>query len=302
MTQPQDNPQLSQAIADYLEAVDAGRNPTAADYLTRYPHLAAPLQAFFADQVRLARLAGPITSRAAATDPADATIHFDVDAPTRPPVPEPDRQAVVLPDRVNLMATGTNQSVGLITAARGTTGLDVFRSMNDKTLVAFNPDGREMIRVTSGTNSGRNRPGPAGVTTPGTIEVWDVVSCQRRRTLDGVSGLCYALALSPDGTMLAAAIGNEVKLYRLNTGVARVFPGRADSVAFSPDSQRLAVSTTLRVKLWDASTRRDLLTLRGAQTPGGRVGQISFTRDGLLVGTGVGGVHVFDGRPWAPAP
>jgi serine/threonine protein kinase/WD40 repeat protein len=210
--------------------------------------------------------------------------------------------AIVGEGGVNLMATGTNQSVGLITAARGATGLDVFRAMNGKTLAAFSPDGRELIRVTSGTNSGRNRPGPAGVTTPGTIEVWDVASRQRRRTLEGVSGLCYAFALSRDGTLLAAAIGDEVKLYRLDTGVARVFPGRADSVAFSPDSQRLAVSTASGVKLWDASTGRDLLTLRGASTPGGRVGQIAFTRDGLLVGRGGGGVHVFDGRPWVPAP
>src|SRR5205814_2953881 len=43
----------------YLEAVDAGTAPTAAEVIARHPELAGELTAFFADDARLQRLAPP---------------------------------------------------------------------------------------------------------------------------------------------------------------------------------------------------------------------------------------------------
>src|SRR5436309_3182774 len=53
---------LDEAIAEYLEAVDAGRRPDPAEWLTRFPDLAPDLASFFGDQEQVRGLlyaAGP---------------------------------------------------------------------------------------------------------------------------------------------------------------------------------------------------------------------------------------------------
>ena len=61
---------LEDVVLDYLRAVDAGRTPDHADYLARYPHLRADLEAFFADQRELAPLVTPLRRLTPFTAPA----------------------------------------------------------------------------------------------------------------------------------------------------------------------------------------------------------------------------------------
>src|SRR3954469_15993700 len=49
---------LDDAIAEYLEAVDAGGRPDPADWLTRFPDLATDLARFFGEQDRVHTLLG----------------------------------------------------------------------------------------------------------------------------------------------------------------------------------------------------------------------------------------------------
>jgi WD40 repeat protein len=66
------------------------------------------------------------------------------------------------------------------------------------------------------------------------------------------------------------------------------------SVAFSPDSQRLAsASADTTVKVWDAATGREVLTLRGHLA---QVQSVIFSPDGrrLVTGSGDGTVKVWD--------
>src|SRR5437867_12290779 len=64
MTSPNDASQreelVNEAIAAYLEAVDAGRPLDRAEFLARYPDLAAELEAFLDDRERFARAAGEL--------------------------------------------------------------------------------------------------------------------------------------------------------------------------------------------------------------------------------------------------
>jgi WD40 repeat protein len=80
----------------------------------------------------------------------------------------------------------------------------------------------------------------------------------------------YPLAVSPDGGLVASStIGGQVRLFDPAKGeLIESVPAHlngANSVAFSPDGQRLISTSTgwEAVKLWYVGTRQELLTFRG---------------------------------------
>jgi WD40 repeat protein/serine/threonine protein kinase len=145
--------------------------------------------------------------------------------------------------------------------------------------VVFSSDGKRLA-------SAGNRPAPDG---PGggfaEVKVWDPLSGKELCTLEGQEREIWsALAFSPDGQLLATGhlhdrngvVGNVAYLWDANTGrKLRTFAGHTQpvqSVAFSPDGRYLAsgsakpsdfVGTTGELKLWEVSTGRRLLDLRG---------------------------------------
>lgn len=75
-------------------------------------------------------------------------------------------------------------------------------------------------------------------------------------------------AWSPDGTKLAASVGDEIVVYDVETGdQLRALAGHKGiihSVAWSPDGEKLASgSSDQAVFLWDAETGERLRALRG---------------------------------------
>jgi WD40 repeat protein len=138
----------------------------------------------------------------------------------------------------------------------------------------------------------------------------------------GGSGL---LALSPDGTLLAAvnlpgpAFNPQdlatVRLWDAATGKSagelRGHFTNVTGLTFSPDGRRLAsASSDGTVKLWDVQTGQDMLTLRG---PWGFAHGVAFSKDGhRLLSThtvyagaaqpGPGEVRVWDARPLSEPP
>jgi WD40 repeat protein len=68
-------------------------------------------------------------------------------------------------------------------------------------------------------------------------------------------------------------------------------------MAFSPDGKRLATAATdATVKVWDAQTGQELLTLEGH---GGKVNGVAFSPDGhrLASGAADGTVKIWDATP-----
>src|SRR5215467_941472 len=92
-TQPDDRErQLDEAIASYLEALEAGEAPDRRSWLQRYPHLADELAAFFADEACFDGLVAPLkvptpTPRSGLTPTNGFQPHPELRVEPLPPAP-----------------------------------------------------------------------------------------------------------------------------------------------------------------------------------------------------------------------
>jgi WD40 repeat protein/serine/threonine protein kinase len=110
-------------------------------------------------------------------------------------------------------------------------------------------------------------------------------------TLYGHTGGVLSVAFSPNGQLLAT--GGEdgtAKVWDARTGQELfTFKGRAavNSVAFSPDGQRLSAASGGTAQIWDARTGIELLTIGRTIGP---VWSVAFSPDGLRLATGSGDI------------
>jgi WD40 repeat protein/HEAT repeat protein/tRNA A-37 threonylcarbamoyl transferase component Bud32 len=218
---------------------------------------------------------------------------------TEPHAQEPSIEVLLFsPDGSLIATTGHGKAFTLLDAATGKLAATLEGAEGGATRLAFGPDGM-LIRATTGTYSVSNQEPPRVI--DGVIEVWDVPSRKRVRTVNAGKGLCHAVAVSPDGKVLAAAVGDDVKLVRLDTGEQKMLPTAAHSLTFSPDGQRLVAATPVGVKFWDPLSGRDILTLGGKWVSPGNTGRVAFAPPaGLVLVSEADGLRVYDGRPWTP--
>ncbi|AUX42955.1 hypothetical protein SOCE26_043950 [Sorangium cellulosum] len=101
-------------------------------------------------------------------------------------------------------------------------------------------------------------------------------------------GQCKAVAISPDGELLASGYPSGITLWDMATHSAlRMVKGHSDkvtSVAFSPDGTLLASgSEDHTVRLWDVSTGNVLCVLKGHVD---HVTSVAFSPDGEMLASG----------------
>jgi WD40 repeat protein len=170
------------------------------------------------------------------------------------------------------------------------------RSVN---ALAYGPDGSWAV-----SGSGAETFGPRPIPLAPSVDVWEVSSGERRKTLAGAKGTVYAVAVSPDGKKVAAGCSDGLVLVwdveagqgawtRSDAGLS------AMSVTFSPDSKSLAVGYGSysdeqigRAKVWDVASGKELKAFTG---PKGGVNKVAFHPGGkrlALAGSEV--VQVWD--------
>jgi eukaryotic-like serine/threonine-protein kinase len=158
--------------------------------------------------------------------------------------------------------------------------------------IAFSPDGKSLA---TGSLDGR-------------IILWDVVTGRELTTFKGYEGWVRSVGFSPNGKRLASGSGvysfaiskrdgklrypsnkdTSVKLWDLVNGqeliILKGHGNSFNSVAFSPDSKRLAIGSDDRtVKLLDITTGKELASFKGH---GAGISSIAFSPDGKRLASG----------------
>jgi len=112
------------------------------------------------------------------------------------------------------------------------------------------------------------------------------ISDQSRMTLRGHDEVVYLVAFSPDGKrIISGSHDNTIKVWDAETGDELMTLRGHDglaSIAFSPDGKRI-VSAGYTIKVWDSATGAELMTLRGHK---GEVISAAFSPDGKRIVSG----------------
>ena len=133
----------------------------------------------------------------------------------------------------------------------------------------------------------------------GSLKLWDVTRGQAGAPLKGHADDVVSVAFSPDGATLASGSRNQtLRVWDVESGSEiATLKGRASSLAFSPDGATLAVGGGLAVRLWDATTWKDVTTLDGHGE--GRVVSVAFSPDGAtLAAGGTRTLELWDTETW----
>jgi WD40 repeat protein/serine/threonine protein kinase len=146
-------------------------------------------------------------------------------------------------------------------------------------------------------------PGDKRLVTAGgedTVKIWDMDSGEKVRTLTlvGHRGMIHNLAALPDGKLIVSGSDKNrtVKIWNALTGAQiaalKGHTAPVTSVAVLPDGKRIVTSGPDAVRLWDAATGYETLTLKGGAS------KLAVSPDGRRIFSSTGNsIDVWDASP-----
>jgi len=130
----------------------------------------------------------------------------------------------------------------------------------------------------------------ASITNEGRLRLHEIPSLRVRAEWQGDAADAPRVAFSPDGTLVAGAVAEEVRVFDGETLAPRFTLRSPDSVDalccidFSPDGALLACGSTAgTITLWSVADREPRVRLRGHR---GRVNAVAFSPDGSRLASG----------------
>ncbi len=122
----------------------------------------------------------------------------------------------------------------------------------------------------------------ASVTWDNNITIWNMINHQKIRNIKFDSNTVIALAISPDGQILAGGTNDRIKLWGITTGednpAFTVDSEGITALAFSPDGKFLAIgSRDNKVQIWNLNTSKIIRNLAGHYSP---ITSVAFSPDG----------------------
>jgi WD40 repeat protein len=205
-----------------------------------------------------------------------------------------------------LVSKGSDGTIRVWEASPGPGGRTFGGDVEKLRSVVFSPDGKRVAACSSRwDDSVKNY-------VASQVKVWDLQTGQDLLSLKEDTGRVLRVAYSPDGKRLAAGYGTwdndkgtyvagEVKVWDAQTGrkvvTFKEHTAAVVSIAFSPDGKRIVSSSSVgdshigdggdpgepgEVKVWDAETGQELLTLQGNKR---FVNSVAYSRDGKRLAT-----------------
>jgi WD40 repeat protein len=185
----------------------------------------------------------------------------------------PYSDVVFSPDG-KLFALASKQEVVLYDTETGKLIRTLRGHSNNVSDIAISPDSETLVSISA---------------EDGTVRIWELETGKLIKELGEDIGPVTSVTYTPDGKMLitgAIGIDRTIKFWDAETfkliNTSEQQPGYIYSVSVTPDDQKLVAGVRNFVKVWDLSTGKEILSLKGPQL---ELNKVAVSPDNRLVAT-----------------